>query len=188
MKTSKTISILVVIASSIIISGCAALGSKTIVNSFDQNKILRNSKILLVQPEQENIDFYAQSIPNFYFAELEKLLYPYNIEVLKSEEQVDFDKVNGDIKLNLSETYSADYILYCKIIRLTAMGKTRDYEVEYKIVDFQSNTLMYHSKFSTTFGQTYVVVPGSGLPSEEQLIRDAIKKGFQKIEKDLLKN
>jgi hypothetical protein len=65
---------------------------------------------------------------------------------------------------------------------------TRDFRVDYKLVNPLDGKLKYHSCYSTTFGKTYTIVPGSGLPSEEQLMRDAIKLGFQNIKRDIFSN
>lgn len=188
MDTSRKIAKAIVIMTlPFIFSSCASLGSRTLYNSFDQNYKSTISKIYITTPDQVNIDFYKASTPEFYFEELEKIFNTYNIEVIKSDSLIDFDKISADNSFKLPGAITPDFILCSKITRMTAMGRTRDFSVEYKLLTPNDFKLIYHSKYSTTFGQTYVIVPGSGLPSEEQMIRDAIRLGLNNMEKDILK-
>jgi len=167
---------------------CASLGNKTIYNTLDQENNRKIAKIILLEPNQKNIDFYKRSTSDFYYDELEKVFRSYQIETFRMNSiKVDFDSITSDNKFQISTHQDCDYFLIGKITRLTMMGRTRDFEVEYKLISSIDYKLKYYSRFSTTFGQTYVVVPGAGLPSEEQIMRDAIKSGLHNIERDVLK-
>lgn len=165
-----------------LLTSCSTLGSKTLYNGFKKENEISITRVTLTPPIKNNVDFYKESLDKFYFDEMEGIFKGYEIETTRSEFSIDFD----DIKIESAGFLVTDIIICCKITRLTALGKTRDYLVEYKLYDPKESKLLYHSKYSTTFGQTYVVFPGSGLPSEEQLIRDAIKNGLTKIRKDIL--
>lgn len=173
---------------SLVICSCASLGSKTIYNNLDQGVKTRINKIYITRPTQINIDFYKESGTDFYFDELDRVFSQYNISVIKSDTTIsDFDNIKSDSKLKIPKASDCDFILIGRITRVTAMGQTRDYKIEYKLVKPADNNLKYYSKYSTTFGKSYVIVPGVGLPSEEQLMRDAIKLSLHNIERDLLK-
>ena len=172
----------------LVVCSCASLGSKTLYNSFDAGVNTRISKVYVTKPNQINIDFYKESGSDFYFDEIERLLKNYNIAMVKSDTSIlNFDNISSDSELKITGASDCDYILIGKITRLTMMGQTRDFKVEYKLVNPLDNKLKYYSKYSTTFGKTYVIVPGGRIPTEEQLMRDAIKSGFNNIEKDILK-
>jgi hypothetical protein len=164
------------------------LGSKTLYRSPDLGTKMRISKIYVIKPNQINTDFYKESWAVFYFDEIGKILKNFDIEMIKSDTTIlNFDNITSDSDVKISKAQYCDYILLGKVTRLTMMGHTRDFEVEYKLVNPLDNKLKYSSKYSTTFGKTYVILPGGGLPSEEQLMRDAIKLGFSNIERDVLK-
>jgi hypothetical protein len=171
-----------------VICSCASLGSKTIYNSLDQGSKTRINKVYVIKPTLINIDFYKESSADFYFDELKKILGQYNIAVIKSDTTIsNFDNIKSDTELKISKASDCDFILVGRVTRLTALGQTRDFNVEYKLVKVTDNNLKYYSKYSTTYGKTYVVVPGVGLPTEEQLMRDAIKLGIHNIERDIFK-
>ena len=172
----------------LVIYSCASLGSKTIYNGLGQGSKTQINKIYLTKPTEINIDFYKESSADFYFDELERVLSQYNIAVIKSDTTIsNFDSINSNSKLKISNASDCDFILIGRVTRLTAMGQTRDYKVEYKLVNPTDYNLKYYSKYSTTFGKTNVVVPGAGFPSEEQLMRDAIILGLHNIERDIFK-
>jgi hypothetical protein len=186
LATMKLIIRLLILA--LIVGSCASLGTKTLYNSFDSNVNLTISKVYVTKPNQINIDFYKESGSDFYFDEIERILKNYNIAIVKSDTTIlNFDNISSDSVLKISKASDCDYILLGKVTRLTMMGQTRDFKVEYKIVNSLDSKLKYYSKYSTTFGKTYVILPGSGIPTEEQLMRDAIKLGFSNIEKVVLK-
>ena len=172
----------------LIVSSCASLGTKTLYNNFDPKVNLTISKVYVTKPNQINIDFYKESGSDFYFDEIERILKNYNIAIVKSDTTIlNFDSISSDSELKITKASDCDYILLGKVTRLTLMGQTRDFKVEYKLVNPLDNKVKYHCKYSTTFGNTYVIVPGGRLPTEEQLMRDAIKLGFSNIEKVVLK-
>jgi len=170
------------------LSCCASLGSKTMYNTLVSAEKGKIKKIILLKPSQINIDFYKESTSEFYYDELERILKNYMIETSKIDSvKIDFDSITSENKLQISTQKECDYFLIGKITRLILMGRTRDFEVEYKLISSSDYKLKYHSQFSTTFGKTYMVAPGIGFPSEEQIMRDAIKSGLYNIERDILK-
>ena len=170
------------------LNSCASIGTRIIQNDYNKDHKPNIEKIYLVKPDLINIDFYKQSSTDFYFDELDRILKKYNIESIKMDASIlNFDSVRYDKDLNIQNVSNTDYILVGRITRIVVMGRTRDFKIEYKLIDPNDNNTKYYSKYSTTFGKTYVMVPGVGLPSEEQLMRDAIKSGIHSFEKKLLK-
>ena len=166
----------------LVLSSCASLGSKTLYSGLNSESKIKINKILLTQPVLLNGNFYEESVNDLYFRELQRQLENYNIEVINSDLVVnDFDNIKPETEIRINQDSDCDYVLIGRITRLTVMGQTSDFRVEYKLIKSADRKLVYSSKYSTTFGSTYV-----GLPSEEKLMRDAIRLGLYKLKEDIL--
>jgi len=189
MKTIKeTIKkLLGLLCFTLLLSSCASLGSKTLYSGLNSESKIKIEKILLIKPVLLNVNFYEESAADFYFKELQEQFDNYNIKVIKSNSTIsDFDNIKPETEIQINEDSDCDYILIGRIKRLTVMGQTTDFRMDYKLIKSSDKKLVYSSKYSTTFGNTYVVVPGVGLPSEEKLMRDAIRLGLHNLKKDIL--
>jgi len=166
---------------------CASLGSKTLY--LDKYVTIKTpTKILLVRPTMVNC--IGGQDENFNC--IEKLisleLAPYNISVKKSNiDYQDFDKIGQVSTFAGGNISNGDFLMFSKITRLTAMGQTRDYKVEYKLVSIFDKKLKFHSKYNTTVGATMIVIPGiKDFPNTDQLMAIAIKSGLYEFKKKLL--
>lgn len=174
----------------IIMSSCASLGCRTIYHNFEKNRNNDIKKIYVMKPVLENVDFYKESASDFYFYEIEKILEKHAIEFVKGKSlNTSFKDISANDGLTFFTPIDCDYILVGKITRVTSMGMTSDFKVEYKLIDTSDHMLKYHTKYSTTFGKTYIILPGNnGFPSEETLMRDAVRLGMHNMEKNIFDN
>ena len=168
------------------IVSCASLGSKTVYNA-DNFSISNPAKILLAKPLL--VDCTGSEKETYFLLNdlIAKELNPFGITIdTSSAKFIDFDNVIADQPIEFENVYNANYLLLTKIKRLTAMGQTRDYKIEYKLVTFADNKLMFHSKYSTTFGATVVLIPGiTDFPNSNQMMATAIRSGLYEFKKKL---
>lgn len=184
-KITTQITIYILIA--LFMYSCASLGSKTLYNNLRTNDELEIKTICLVKPTFENFDFDNNDADNYYFEEVTNSLKEEGIDVQTDKStEIEFDNFDNTSTFLKTSSIKCEYILSGKVERLTSMGMTRDFKVEYKLISSIDGKLKYHSKYSTTFGKTYVITPLSGWPTEEQLMRDAIKLGLRNLRKEIL--
>ena len=165
-----------------LVLSCASLGSKVLYLDRDIT-IKQPTKILLAKPTL--VDFVSSQDENYSYLEklLEEELASYNISFEKCDiDYQDFDSIGESIiDYNI---LSGEFLLFTKLIRLTAMGQTRDYIVEYKLVSTLDNKLKFHSKYNTTAGATVVVVPGiKNFPNDDEMLAIAIRSGLHEFKK-----
>ena len=170
------------------LSSCATVGTKVIYNDLDYSVTYNIKTVCIVNPDLVNFDAYHTSVMIYYFSELEKIFQKYNIRVTEGDLSLPaFNSIVPGTKLPVKDTVNCDFIVYGRITRIEAMKKTRDFKIEYKLIDPHDNLLKYYSSYSTTIGKTYIIGPGGELPGEERLIRNAIKDGFRKIDNYFMK-
>ena len=172
---------------SLITFSCASLGSKTLYLDKDVT-LMKPTKILLVRPTLVNCiggqDENYNSIEKLLKLELK----PYSISVEKCNiDYQDFDKIGQGSNFAGDNISNGNFLMFTKLTRLTAMGQTRDYKVEYKLVSIIDNKLKFHSKYNTTVGATVVVIPGiKDFPNADQMMATAIRSGLHEFKKKLL--
>lgn len=171
----------------ITIISCASLGSKTIYHA-DNISILKPTKILLIMPTLINPDENAGKTFETLKQQLSLELAPFEITFEKTNDSFqNFEEINPDETIKSETKYDADFLLFTKLIRLTAMQQTRDYKVEYKLVSLTDCKLKFYSKYNTTLGSTVVVVPGiKEYPTSEHIMIMAIRSGLHEFKKKLL--
>ena len=190
-KFKKTISLQIFILWIVIpllTVSCASLGSKTLYIDKEVS-ITKPTKIVLPKPIFINCIGGLEENYSCVEKYINLELTPYNISVSKTDfEYKDFDKIGYDTTNTSYGPSDADFLMFAKVTRLTAMGQTRDYKVEYKFVSTKDNKLKFHSKYNTTVGATVVVLPGiKDFPNTDEMMAIAIRSGLYEFKKNVLK-
>ena len=166
---------------------CASLGSKTLY--LDKNTTIKTpTKIALMRPTLVNCIVEPDENYNFLEELLGLELAPYDISLEKCNiDYLDFDSIGqGSTSVDYGIS-NGEFLLFTKLTRLTSMGQTRDYKIEYKLVSILDNKLKFHSKYNTTAGATVVVIPViKEYPNDDQAMAIAIRSGLYEFKKNLL--
>lgn len=183
-KKGKTSSV-VILVFALIISGCAAIGTKTIyktnnLNNYDFNNLGYS------QPASENVlNSIRSNTSRVYYSAFNEFFSNEKLKIEKYELR-NFELIDivdtSEIKRICTENNLDGYI--CTQIKyrfVHSFGMSEDAYVEMKLYNY-NGFLIIHTKHNTYAGNSYMMPPKA-----EQTIRDgtigALKRIFKEIEK-----
>jgi hypothetical protein len=169
----------------LIISGCAALGTKTILRSSNLNAY-NFKKLGYSQPASEEIvnkirqntsNIYQSSVESF-FADKAIKVEKHNLSDFKLIDKIDTTEITKICHENGLDGYLCTQIKYKFVdnyYMLIPLGKSEDAYVEIKLFD-SNGTLMLHTKHNTF-----------AAPKAEQTVRDGTFGALKQIIKEIKK-
>jgi len=176
----------------IILSGCAALGTKTISVSNNLN-IYEFKKLGYSQPASEEfLNKIRQNTSNIYQEAIEEYYSEKKIKIekhsLSKYELIDNIDVSEIIKL--CQEHGLDGFLCTQIkykfvdnyYMIIPLGRSEDAYVEIKLFD-KNGLLLLHTKHNTSAGNSYMMPP-----SAEQTVYDGTVGALKQITKEIEKS
>jgi len=187
----KNMLILGVLMLTLIISGCAALGTKTILRSNNLNSY-NFKKLGYSQPASEDIlNKIRQNTSNIYqsaveafFADKAIKVEKHNLSDFKLIDRVDTAEITKICHENGLDGYFCTQIKYKFVDTyyvIIPLGKSEDAYVEIKLYD-NNGKLILHTKHNTFAGNSYMMAPKA-----EQTVRDGTFGALKRIIKEIKK-
>jgi hypothetical protein len=170
----------------VLLTSCAAIGTKTLYNSPSKPKILKIGVADLYDNEQlsyifpETNETFKRSIQ-----QVTKEKGSYSVVLFNKE--MDFDNPNKELIVNKCALYGIDAVLISRLkfihVKYTMMfvpiGQNYDTEVEMKLIDKNGN-LILSTRHNTYKGNSYAT-----FPTAETTIMDGTKGALKRIYSEL---
>lgn len=171
------------------ISGCAALGTKTISRSSNLN-VYEIKKIGYSQPASEeilnkirpNTSTIYQSAIEEYFADKTIKIEKHNLSKFELIDNIDTSEIikicqenslDGYLCVQIKYKFVDNYYMYI------LLGKIEDAYVEIKLFD-KNGILLLHTKHNTSAGNSYMMPPKA-----EQTVKDGTIGALKQISKEI---